>query len=166
MHKDVLWFDTAACWKGGFIGQANKVTIVPDASVNAQLASDPTKTYTTPTAVTGASSAYNGKGPDGAAFGTTWGGWYIGAAYEDKTAANNDYDNKKAWNNLGAQKDTSGPYQRNWELQNRSSSTGATVSVYAQNTSFRANAWDVDLKVNGKINWANKDITTDLMQAF
>lgn len=29
MHKNVLWFDTAACLDGGFIGGVNKVGIKP-----------------------------------------------------------------------------------------------------------------------------------------
>jgi hypothetical protein len=34
MHKDVMWFDTAACWNGNFIGQVNSVVISADTSVN------------------------------------------------------------------------------------------------------------------------------------
>ena len=30
MHKDVMWFDTAGCWEGAFIGAVNSVTIKPD----------------------------------------------------------------------------------------------------------------------------------------
>ena len=34
MHEDVLWFDTAACWAGPFIGQVNSVVISPDLGTN------------------------------------------------------------------------------------------------------------------------------------
>jgi len=34
--------------------------------------------------------------------------------------------------------------------------------VYKQVSTFRANAWDVELKVQGKIDWNNKDLTADL----
>jgi hypothetical protein len=41
MHKDVMWFDTAACWKGSFIGNVNSISTTPNASVNIQYAEDP-----------------------------------------------------------------------------------------------------------------------------
>ena len=113
MHENVWWFDTAGCWSGNFIGAVNSVVIAPDASTNAQLAFDPTKTYNTQTA-TDASPALNAPSDSGSAFGTNWGGWYIGAQYSTASPSK-DYNNDKAYNKLVAPKDASGPYQRNWE---------------------------------------------------
>jgi len=40
MHDSVLWFDTAACMAGPFIGDTNSVTMAPDSN-SAQLKTDP-----------------------------------------------------------------------------------------------------------------------------
>ena len=46
MHSGmVMWFDTAACWKGKWIGDTTSLSIKSDQSVNQQLTTDPTKTY-------------------------------------------------------------------------------------------------------------------------
>lgn len=45
MHTDVMWFDTAACWAGPFIGNVNSVVITPDSSTNTQYAFDAAKNY-------------------------------------------------------------------------------------------------------------------------
>ena len=100
MHKNVQWFDTAACWKGSFIGEANKVVITPDTTTNIQYARDFTKTYPTPTAASDADPSLNGTKEDGAAFGDFWGGWYVGAKYDDTSSPKRDHDDKLAYNPL------------------------------------------------------------------
>ena len=164
MHDGVQWFDTAACWKGSFIGNANSVTIAPDNTNNIQYNRDFTKTYSTPTATSDATSTLNGKDESGAAFGDFWGGWYIGASYEDKVSPKKDYDDQPAYNPLGDQIDANGPFMRNWQLQTVQTSTGPR-SAYQQVNTFRSNAWDVELSVSGSNNWNQKDLTTDLMKA-
>ena len=125
MHKDILWFDTAACWKHSYIGQANKVTITPDTTFNTQYDSDPTKTYQTVTAAATANPSLDATNFEGNTFGTFWAGWYAGAQYSNQ-APNNDYNGDAAYNKLIDPKDSSGPYQRNWE-QVSVSSGGQTV---------------------------------------
>ena len=88
MHKDVMWFDTAACWKGKFIGQVNDVVIAPDtAGTKAQYTTNllAPNSVTTPTAAADANPALNGQNESGSAFGDTWGGWYIGANYSNQS---------------------------------------------------------------------------------
>lgn len=163
MHEGVNWFDTAACWSGPFIGAVNSVVITPDASTNPQFNFDPSKTYND-TPASDANPALNGINDSGSAFGTTWGGWYIGAEYS-KGSPSEDYDNVDAYNKLSAPKDAAGPYQRNWKTTTGTSG-GQTLTVYQPDTTLRSNAWDVDLTVTGNINWANKDLTTDLGKAL
>lgn len=160
MHEDVLWFDTAACWKGSFIGDANKVVISPDNSLNIQYNKDALASYPVPaTAPSGSSALFNAKKEDGTAFGDFWASWYTGAAYDSRVLPLKDYDNKSAYNPLAAEPfDTKGPYQVQW----KTSSNGKT---FENARSFRSDAWDVSLKVVGDINWNNKQITTDLWAA-
>ena len=54
MHEGVQWFDTAACWKGKFIGDVNSVVITPDTSVNQQFDTDLRNPPTIPTAASDA----------------------------------------------------------------------------------------------------------------
>jgi hypothetical protein len=44
-------------------------------------------------------------------------------------------------------------------------SAGKSVTVYSQDSTWRANAWDVELTVAGKLDWANNDLTKDLIAA-
>ena len=111
MHEDVLWFDTAACWKGRFIGDVNRVLIKPDSTTNTQSNKDPNKTYTTPNAASNANAALNGKSED-TAFGTFWNGWYTGANYDDRVSPLTDYNKDLAYNPLTYLDDDLGPFQR------------------------------------------------------
>ena len=157
MHKDVLWFDTAACWSGKFIGEVNSVTVTPDASVNIQYPTDPSKTYTANPA-SDANPALNGVIDASGAVGTFVGGWYTGANYSDQSPSK-DYNNDPAYNKLVAPKDANGPFQTNWKATPVTNSAGTTVTVYQKEASWRSSAWDVDLSVAGKIDWANNDLT-------
>ena len=44
-------------------------------------------------------------------------------------------------------------------------SAGQSVTVYKKETVFRNNAWDVDVKVDGRIDWADGQLTEDLVNA-
>ena len=57
MHTDIIWFDTAACWKSPFIGDINKVTITPKANF---LATDPSKPVINVTPAPTANPSLNG----------------------------------------------------------------------------------------------------------
>jgi hypothetical protein len=160
MHKDVMWFDTAACWKGKYIGQVNDVVITPDLGTNPQYETDLRNPPTIPNAATDANAALNGKGEAGA-FGQAWAGWYTGANYSNQSPEK-DFNNDPAYNKLVAPKDSNGPYQINWELKTVTNSAGQSVSVYQKQSTFRANAWDVDVSVTGSIEWADDSLTTDL----
>lgn len=81
MHEGVMWFDTAACWNGKWIGQVNEVVIKPDASVNQQLEKNPTVTYPAVSTATDVDPSLDGKNQKGQTFGTFWEGWYTGATY-------------------------------------------------------------------------------------
>lgn len=76
MHGDILWFDTAACWYGDFIGNINSVVIK---SRTHQLSTDPNKAYVTEPPASDANASLDGVDETGAAFGKYWGGWYAGA---------------------------------------------------------------------------------------
>jgi len=71
MHDGVWWFDTAACWKGGFIGDIN--------GVESTISATATRSSTGPNAAPTPSgwAKFNGD------FGATWGNnWWAGATYE------------------------------------------------------------------------------------
>lgn len=53
-----------------------------------------------------------------------------------------------------------------WDATQRTLSSGQQVTVYQQNTTFRPDAWDVDIAVTGAIGWNDKTLTTDLWDAF
>jgi hypothetical protein len=167
MHSDgVVWFDTAGCWKGKFIGQVNDFSVTADVSTNPMLASDPTKTYTSNPA-TDANASLNAPSDDGSAFGTMWKGWYAGANYAT-TSPNEDFNGDDAYNKLVDPKDSAGPFQNKWKTQTVTSN-GKSVTVYSRETgsgSYRDNAWDTDLTVTGKIGWAKNDLQKDLNKAF
>ena len=98
MHKDVLWFDTAACWKGKFIGEVNSITVVPDTSVNTQYEKDPSKTYASNPA-SDADPSKDGNPELGTKVQTFEGGWYTGANYSDQSPSK-DFKNDPAYNKL------------------------------------------------------------------
>lgn len=85
MHEDVYWFDTAACFKGKFIGQINDVKIYPNTTVNAQIRVNPNPAPTNtsiPTPVNlNSNAALNGKDDKGSDFSKYWGNWWVGATY-------------------------------------------------------------------------------------
>ena len=111
MHEGVMWFDTAACWKGNFIGQVNEVVIAPDTSVNTQFETDVRNPPTIPNAASDANPALNApKTVGGTPFGNFWEGWYTGANYSNQSP-NKDYAGDDAYNKLVQPKDTNGPYQ-------------------------------------------------------
>ena len=161
MHEGVQWFDTAACFKGAFIGQVNSVVIAPDATLNPQYETDLRNPPTLPTAPSDANSALNAPNESGSPFGTFWGGWYIGANYSNQSP-NKDFNNDPAYNKLVAPKDPNGPYQANWKLSTVTNSAGQSVNVYQKESNFRKDAWDVDVTVTGKIDWADGQLTEDL----
>lgn len=74
MHDGVVWFDTAACWKGGFIGDINSVESTISATATRSTYgpnSPPTQSIT---------RAFNGD------IGETWGNnWWAGATYDTTT---------------------------------------------------------------------------------
>lgn len=118
MHTDVVWFDTAACWAGPFIGNVNSVVISPDASVNKQYAVDPLNN-TAATPASDANPALNGFNDEGSTFGDFWGGWYTGANYAT-TSPSKDWDKETpAYNKLVAPKNAAAPYQRDWKMETR-----------------------------------------------
>ena len=91
MHEDVYWFDTAACFKGKFIGQINEVNIFPNTTVNSQIRinPDPPAPNTTTTTTTiptnppslNSNAALDGKDDKNQDFRGYWGGWWVGATY-------------------------------------------------------------------------------------
>jgi len=144
MHSGtVMWFDTAACWKGKFIGQTNDITINPSRGINTQLPTDPTKTYTTGTQATDASSSYDGD------VGRTVGGWYAGANYDSNSVANTDWDGDYAWNTMIDPVDAKAPYQQKWTKSTVTNpNTKVSVDVYRKEEGqYRSGAWDVDVTV-------------------
>jgi len=161
MHDGVMWFDTAACFKGKFIGDVNAVTIAPNTSVNTQLNADPTKSYTPVTPANDANAALNGLSDSGSAFGTFWEGWYTGASYA-VTTPQKDYANDPAYNKLVAPKDPNGPFQATWE---KKAVSGQPYTQYGRTGNFRAKAWDTEISVTGQINWSDKELTTALNNA-
>ena len=110
MHKDVVWFDTAACWKGAFIGQVNSVTAKPDTSVNTQYTQDPNN-FKTITPASDANSSLNGVGLDGYTYPSFWNGWYTGAAYSQASPEKDD-NKDPAYNKLVSPHNEAGPFQR------------------------------------------------------
>lgn len=165
MHEGVQWFDTAACWKGKFIGDVNSVVITPDTSVNQQFETDLRNPPTLPTAASDADPSVNARADAaGNTFGTFWGGWYTGANYSNQSPSTGKDKNDK-YNKLVAPKDANGPYQAKWKEQTVTNSAGQSVTVYTKETVFRNNAWDVDVKVDGRIDWADGQLTEDLVNA-
>ena len=94
------------------------------------------------------------KDEGGAPFGTFWGGWYTGANYSNQSP-NKDYAGDPAYNKLVQPKDTNGPFQRTWKKSSVTSSSGQTLVTYDRESTFRNEAWDVEVKVTGTIDWAN-----------
>ena len=154
MHSDITWFDTSACWFGDFIGNINSVVIK---SRTWQRDSDPNKTYDTVEPAEDASSVYDGVDETGAAFGKYWGGWYAGARYSTSSPEVN-WKGDPAYNKLIDAKDSQGPYQPIFRVKED--------GTYEQTREYRANAWDVDLRVYGTIGYLDKDITTALYSAI
>ena len=158
MHTDVIWFDTAACWKDSFIGDVNLATISPTAPF---LATDPTKTYATVNPASDYLPSYNGKDLDGNTFGARWNGWFTGAQYSTVSPKTN-WDNVKTYSELTAPKDAAAPYQQNWERSMVTSpASGSQVEAARQVNTYRANAWDTDLTVSG-IRWNDIELSKDL----
>lgn len=162
MHSGmVMWFDTAACWKGKFIGDTTDITIRSDQNINSQRATDPTKTYTSGTRATDASSSYDGS------VGTFKDGWYAGANYDSNAVANTDWDNFYRWNTMIDPVDASGPYQQKWTKSTVTNpTTKVAVDVYRKEEGqYRSGAWDTDVLVSGSIGWADTMYYDDLMAA-
>ena len=44
-------------------------------------------------------------------------------------------------------------------------SAGQAVKVYTKESVFRKDAWDVDVKVTGRIDWSDGQLTEDLVNA-
>lgn len=53
------------------------------------------------------------------------------------------------------------PYQSVWKSATSNGRTG-----YAQTNEYRANAWDQNIKMSGAIDWADKQVGLDLMNAW
>ena len=154
MHLDVLWFDTAACWNGDFIGNINSVVIK---SNTWQRSEDPNKSYTTVAPAADASTIYDGVTKSRAAFGRYWGGYYAGAQYSNGSPEK-DLNGEPAYNKLIDPKDEEGPYQPIW--------TVTDSGAYEETGEYRANASDIDLLVYGRIGYLDKDMTTALYSAI
>jgi len=88
MHKNIVWFDTTACWKSKFIGDINSVTISP-ATNTRQLEADPTKKYNTTAPATDASLLFDLKHDRGRTFEEPWMGWYTGGNYANTSPVKN-----------------------------------------------------------------------------
>mmetsp|Transcript_5951 Transcript_5951/g.8059 ORF Transcript_5951/g.8059 Transcript_5951/m.8059 type:complete len:102 (-) Transcript_5951:679-984(-) len=96
MHQDVLWFDTAACWTGRFIGNINTVVIKANTQ---QYTIDPTKTYTRVEPAADANSGLDGTDQTNAAFGKSWASWYAGTNYS-VDSPKKDWQGQPAYNEL------------------------------------------------------------------
>ncbi len=83
--------------------------------------------------------------------------------YEDWKTPQKNYDNKYTWNKATTAKDEKAPYQQEWEAKTKTNSENKTVTYYERKDTYRADAWDVDLKVSG-INF-DTDMTKELMEA-
>lgn len=96
MHDGVWWFDTAACWKGGFIGEINSVETSISAIGNTWNAVDANVPGPTTTGTTNlAWSLLDGS------IGDTWGAgsWWAGANYAN-TEPEKDYKGDWVFNKL------------------------------------------------------------------
>jgi len=83
--------------------------------------------------------------------------------YEYAKTPQTDYNGDYSYNKATAAYDASAPFQRSWEAKTRTNSDNESVTYYEAVDVYRADAWDVDIKVSG-VNF-DTDYTSDLMEA-
>jgi len=136
MHRNIMWFDTAACMNGGHIGNVNAVRINPTTERWTRRESKCTISETE----SGFTKCYDYSPQEN-------GKWWSGKEFEDRNQDNKVIEHKGA---------DDIPYVRTYNANQEA------ISV----PNNEKQSWETSIRVDGSMNWKDEDLYRDLLKDY